>query len=234
MNKRILFMGLAAAALLLLPMVAMASLSGFDLNTPNVAGSVYVGPYAHVDITVPDGGGVATFDVTAAQTGFMNPGLQPVTYTLGGKGIFALNGPFTIDTGSFQTVSYPGFTSPTVKLQTNKNVSEFGSFDNVFKAKDGYSSSVSEFKFSTMGTTYSDAAAVEALLLANLTNKGYYAAAHVFPSLTSGINNGAVSDTFFAGNGGQGVAPIPVPPTVLLLGSGLIGLGLLGRRKAKQ
>ncbi|MDO9070014.1 MAG: hypothetical protein Q7V36_00660 [Deltaproteobacteria bacterium] len=230
MNKRILFMGLAAAALLLLPMVAMASLSGFDLNTPNAAGSVYVGPYAHVDITVPDGGGVATFDVTAAQTGFMNPGLQPVTYTLGGKDMFALNGPFTIDTNSFQTVSYPGFTSPTIKLQTNKKVSEFGVFDNVFKAKDGYSSSVSEFKFSTMGTTYSDAAAVEALLLANLTNT----AAHVFPSLTSGINNGAVSDAFIAGNGGQGVAPIPVPPTVLLLGSGLTGLALLGRRKAKQ
>lgn len=234
MNKRILFMGLAAAALLLLPMVAMASLSGFDLNTPNAAGSVYVGPYAHVDITVPDGGGVATFDVTAAQTGFMNPGLQPVTYTLGGKGMFAFNGPFTIDTGSYQTVSYPGFTSPTIKLQTNKKVSEFGSFDNVFKAKDGYSSSVSEFKFSTMGTTYSDAAAVEALLLANLTNKGYYAAAHVFPSLTSGINNGAVSDAIFAGNGGQGESQVPVPPTVLLLGSGLIGFGLLGRRKAKQ
>lgn len=226
MNKRILFMGLAAAALLLLPMVAMASLSGFDLNTPNAAGSVYVGPYAHVDITVPDGGGVATFDVTA-QPGSMNPGLQPLTYTLGGKSMFAFNGPFTIDTGSYQTVSYPGFTSPTIKLQTNKNVSEFGVFDNVFKAKGGYSSSVSEFKFSTLDT-YSDAAAVEALLLANLTNKGYYAAAHVFPSLTSGINNGAVSDTFFAG------APAPVPPTVLLLGSGLIGLALLGRRKAKQ
>jgi hypothetical protein len=60
-----------------------------------------------------------------------------------------------------------------------------------------------------------------------------------FLSLLSDLNNSGTAVNFIARfqalpGGGSDVAVVPIPPTVLLMGSGLLGLGLLGWRRRKS
>ena len=73
---------------------------------------------------------------------------------------------------------------------------------------------------------------------------GYNGLGHIFSDLFSNTavktlefyavqqgSGGSNSDSHFSINCNVQVAPVPIPPTILLLGSGLLGFGLLSRRK---
>lgn len=234
-GKRAVLALLAVAAVILLPLAAGASTAYFDLGIPNTALSAFSSPYATVTITGGDTDTIAgpvSFEVLGLPGSRISDSVS-FQFLLGGD-VFGIMGLTPTAVTAFSQMGI-GFDPPVFSIVANSGVGDFGKFTNVIQNINGFKNAVSSFTFS-VSEQFDDANAALAFLqtLSNLNNKGYFAAAHIFPTLnTNPIDqaNGAIN-TGFAGNGNQGV-PIPVPPTVWLLGSGLIGVGLLGWRRKK-
>ena len=236
--KRNLIVLLTVAAVLLLPLAAQATTAFFDLGTPNTALSNFSGPYATITIT---GGatdtvaGPVSFEVVGL-TGTYNPTNTPVQYLLGGNDIFGIMGLTITAVTDYSQTGMTGFSAPSFSYPGAGNVDGFGSgndpFTSTIRNFDGFSNAVLSFSFD-VSQTFDDAAAALAFLQTNVNTKGFFAAAHIFPTITEGgINraNGVLTATGYAGDGSQGVL-VPVPPTAWLMGFGLLGLGLLGWRR---
>jgi hypothetical protein len=103
-------------------------------------------------------------------------------------------------------------------------VSSFGNFNVTVDNSDGFSDRFSTGSFDLTNTSGTWATASD-VLLAN--SDGFRAAAHIFVTATSCGDAACV--TGFAGDGG--LAPVPEPATLLLLGSSLLSLGFAGRKK---
>lgn len=214
-------------SVLLMAASASADQINFDLNVPNTALSVFTGPYAKVTVDRTDSTHASiTFD---SYTG------GAAIYLLGDSGVAAVNvtGTFTLGIIS-GTNSFAGFTPGTLSDDGSKNVSSFGTFNQTLKNTDGFGDTYTEIIFNLIASGPTSWASASSVLVAN--DKGFTAATHIFPwDGARNPTNGKPINTFgtetgFAGNG----QPIPEPATMLLLGSGLIGLAGLARRRFKK
>ena len=208
-------------SVLLMAVSASADLISFQLTIPNTDISPYPAPYA--DVTVN-----RTSSTTAIIT-FTGDSSGGFTYLIGGAQAADLNVAnatsftatgFTFTGGKTSGGNPTGFTP---SYFPNNSVSQFGKLNLQIDNNDGFPDAVSQliFTLTNTGGSWADAASV-------LTPDadGFLAAAHIFVVDSTGANPA----TGFAGNG----TPIPEPATMLLLGSGLIGLAGLARKRFKK
>ncbi len=186
----------------------------FDLGNPGVAGNNTVSsPYANVEVTGNTSTGIVDFKVSVAGT---NPA------TLGAFGFNYSN------VGNFSLASFTGTGGNTSSwgLTSGGQMDGFGSF----AAQVGPSSSaagnrLTGFEFQLQLADHSQALASN------------------FEVLNSGGGNGpafSFAQEYFPNSGGTGyvgvsnAAPTPAPPSVVLLGIGLVGLACYRRRQQKR
>ena len=206
---------------LLVAIPAIADTVTYTVNVPNTALSAYTGPYASVTVDL-------TSSTTATITfdSLVNGGN---IYLLGGNSAVGVNVNATSWTiGSFTgTNTVPGFSPGALSSGGSKNVSSFGVFNQTVDEKGGFTTSSTEITFILTNTsgTWANAASV---LAANAD--GNAIEIHAFVCVEPcDVANGA-ANTGFASTGNT---PVPEPASLLLFGSGLVGVAGLVRRKRK-
>jgi hypothetical protein len=237
-GKRTVIGLLAVAAVMMLPLAAGATTAFFDLGIPNADLDAFSSPYASVTITggAKDGFLDPVSFTVVGLTGVRESDNSPYQYLLGSQ-LFGIMGLTPTSVTGYTQIG-TGFSAPDFSISLgpspSNNVGDFGNFTNVIHNEDGFKNAVASFTFS-VSQQFDDANAALAFLQTHTNADGYFAASHIFatPIIGGAVNqaNGAIL-TGFAGNGNQGVV-VPLPPSVLLLGSGLLGLGLVGWRRKK-
>ncbi len=221
--------------LFLIAASASADTINFDLTVGNSSVPPFLSsfppPYATVTVNRTSS---TTAAITFTGLTGTNPSPPPTTvdYLLGGNSAVNLNvNATTFTVGSIGSTNLSGFTPGPFTVGNppgTQNVSDFGLFNMTMDDFDGNTHSVLTISFTLTDTSGTWASASDVLID---NNKGFLAAAHIF------VSTGDASDdnltTGFAGNGTPGT-PVPEPATMFLLGSGLIGLAGLARRKLKK
>ncbi len=211
---------LSMVLVLLFAVGASATPFNFDLNTPNTAINGFTGPYATV-----------TVDLTTSTTAtiiFTSKVVGGNIYLMGDGGTVAVNVNATSWTiGDFTgSNSGTGFTLGPYSDGGAGNEDGFGSFNQTVNSFDGFthSSDSIEFVLTNTSGTWADAASV-----LTFNSQNHLAAAHIFvTSNPADAANGAIVTGFASGSTTHSV---PEPATMLLLGSGLIGLVGYWRKK---
>jgi hypothetical protein len=115
--------------------------------------------------------------------------------------------------------------SPGPFTHVSGNEDGFGSFNLAINSFDGLGHSSDKISFTITNTSGGTWASAANVLVSN--TKGFLAGIHVFvTNFPANASNGAIA-TGYAGNS----PVIPEPSSLVLFGSGLIGLGVLVRRK---
>ncbi len=213
----------ATALVLAMGSVAKADEISFDLTLGNSGLNGYAGPYAQVtvDLTTATSATI-TF---AAYEGYTIGGAQAVDVNVNAAS-FSVGTP-TEDASAPWATGY----TPTLKQTPHSdswlgsgNVDGFGSFNLTIDNFDGNKDSATTISFvlTDLSGTWSGASDV----LANNTD-GYPAAAHIF---VCGPGGATTCDASVA-NPATGYATVPEPGSLMLFGTGLIGLAGFLRRK---
>ncbi len=239
MKKKMLFL-LTILALALWVVPASATLTTTDLffTVPNTGGldQYTLGPgqfFAQLHITVDTGLGstaIANFDLTPGH-GFL--GADPVDFVLLGTGpdshVLGLSvnptsgaGPFDLTLTNVARTPFDANTPTLTTFQGNpgEQFDGFGKFNTGINSDtNGFNGAMTEVTFDSI-QQFANANAVLAALTAN--SEGFIAA----------VDIGAVFTDTQENTGVTGTAAVPIPPSALLLGSGLLGLGVLRFRRA--
>lgn len=181
----------------------------FNIGVPNADLGPFPIPYGTV--------GVNRTSATAATITFNALTTGGFTYYFGAAQALDVN----VNATTF-TAGVPSVASLD-DVPTSGNVSAFGTFNVTFDNFDGFTSRFSTASFDLTNTSGTWVSASD-VLLAN--SDGFRAAAHIFVTAAS-CDDACV--TGFAGDGG--LAPVPEPATLVLLGTSLLGLGFTGRKK---
>jgi hypothetical protein len=221
-GKRAVMVLLAVAAVMMLPLGAQANIVlPLTLTVPNSDLSGYNGQtFGTVDVNLTGTSAQFTFEA--------NPGFLFVD-----GGAFSLNlaTPFTASTFTADNI----FGNPITITNVPGEVSTFGNFNISYNTGNSGANPTNSGRFySAMFTVTGLASGVTLDNLFAPNELGYIAAAHIGVIGTEGAT-GTLAVTGFAADGISGnTPPVPVPPSALLLGSGLLGLALVGWRRKKQ
>ena len=189
------------------------------ISNPNPALAPFPGPYATITITLTDS------THAAVEADSLTNGSND--YLIGGEGAFGLNvsslftiGPVT----EFNSLGSP-FT-PTFKSCGSGTESGFGVFNLSCDNSDGFGDSATKINF-TLTDTSGTWATSDAVITPNAG--GYSGVAHLFDRNPS--CDGACVTGFAANGGTPPQVPEPVSFSLAIIGGGMMGLGLIARRR---
>lgn len=207
-KNRLLLLGLAVVALLILAPAAQADIftDTFTLGLPNNQLSSCPGPYATLDVSLNTGTHVATFTFTRLDSYLMGDG-SAVGVNLAGD--FSAASSFIANNSLGNPVTLTRAAIPS-------QVDGFGTFNLVYDAANfGPDNRFITISFSATDTGTFDWTSIASLFApSGGGNGGFFAVSHIM-----------------CPDGTTGYAAVPVPPTVYLMGSGLLGLAWLRWRR---
>jgi hypothetical protein len=215
-RKLVVLLAIVAVACWVVP--AAADMFSFQLNLGNSAISGFTGPYAEVTVDRTSAtAATITFDGLSSGSNF---------YLLGDGGSvgFNVNGAFSLGTIT-STALNATFTPGPFSNGGAGNEDGFGSFNQTINDFGGNVNSAEEIVVNITATGMNSWSSAQSVLTPNAS--GFLAAAHIF------VSDGNAADANLATGFAAGGDPVPVPPSALLMGSGLLGLVGIGwgRRK---
>jgi PEP-CTERM motif-containing protein len=218
MKKLMWMAAIAAIGVVLAAQPAGATLM-LSLGVGNPALSGFAGPYGSVS--------VSQLDATHAQIVFLGNTVAGNEYLFGDGGSVAVNlkgGAFNITATGF---SHPGFTPGPISFPGPGSEDGFGNFTFKVDDFDGYTHSFFKVQLDIEGLFGTTFASDSDILTPN--GSGFLAGAHIFVTTAPADPAGSALVTGFAADGGT--PTIPEPTTMLLLGLGLAGAGVVRRRR---
>jgi len=256
-RKFVLIVAVLAMGLVAAPVVASTTTAELFFTQGNISGGGGLGQFtlapgeyfAKLLISVVDGGGQASFDLLPGTGSYMG---NPVNFafcgTAGDAHLFGLSiSPVPTGTSFAFTpanlASTPLISGNAVTLslaQANPGVKfdGFGYFNTVINSSNtGFDGAQKEITFTSGTTNFPDANAVLGALMGNhfFTGSGTDQGLAGWLGVVDmgGYYPGSPDTAIFTGMAVNG-NPVPIPPSALLLGSGLLGLGLVGWRRKKS
>jgi hypothetical protein len=222
-----LFLGLTIFTLVLLPLSAMAY--SFILDQTNLSSSTYPPGYLEVTVALQSGGTQAKVSVDSLSAG-------GYTYLFGQHDLFDFNvDNVAVTVGSINTSNSQSnavFTTPTGVTFTHNvgtNVSSGGLYDWIGNATDnGFPHALDHLDFVLTRSSGTWANPADVLTIAGITQPAHRPQ-YIWPALGHMFVWDGTSTTATTTGFAYGQTVVPIPGSLVLLGSGLVGL--LGFRR---